>query len=155
DYFEGILASRSGRSNDAVALLNRALPALRTSQPRRAAQALDAMADASAIAYRYADAARAYDELEQRFAQHLGRPVSQDAALMRILAGAPAQTVASHGPARLKTSRNPIGVPTVNLTVNNVRGQWLLDTGANYSVVSQSFAKRLGLSPLAGTASVG
>lgn len=38
------------------------------------------------------------------------------------------------------------------LTVNGVREQWLLDSGANFSVVSRSFARRLGLNPLPGFA---
>ena len=41
------------------------------------------------------------------------------------------------------------------LTVNGVREPWLLDTGANQTVVTQSFAKRLGLTPLPGAAPVG
>jgi hypothetical protein len=37
-----------------------------------------------------------------------------------------------------------------DLTVDGVRGSWLLDTGANFSVVTKSFAKRLGLRALPG-----
>jgi Aspartyl protease len=38
------------------------------------------------------------------------------------------------------------------LTVNGVQEQWLLEAGANLSVVSKSFAQRLGFTPLTGTA---
>jgi predicted aspartyl protease len=52
-------------------------------------------------------------------------------------------------------SRNPIGSLVSEFTINGVREQWLLDTGANYSVVTRSFAERLGVTPLAGSAMVG
>jgi len=41
------------------------------------------------------------------------------------------------------------------LDVNGVRQLWLLDTGANFSVVSDTFARRLGLKPLPGYAYTG
>jgi predicted aspartyl protease len=56
---------------------------------------------------------------------------------------------------RVKTVPNPIGSLGTALTVNGVTEQWLLDTGANQSVVSRSFARRLGLTPLPGAASTG
>jgi hypothetical protein len=51
--------------------------------------------------------------------------------------------------------RNPLGSRGAQLTINGVRATWLLDTGANQSVVTQTFAKLLGLTPLPGTAPVG
>ena len=44
---------------------------------------------------------------------------------------------------------------TCAITVNGKSEQWLLDTGANYTVVSRSFAQKLGLTPLMGSAMVG
>jgi predicted aspartyl protease len=80
---------------------------------------------------------------------------ADDAALARILSHTPPQTIAWHGPVTLKTSTNPIGSRVAELVVNGVRGPWLLDTGANQSVVTQSFAKRIGAKPLQGVATVG
>ena len=80
---------------------------------------------------------------------------ADDAALARILNGTPPQTISWHGPVKLKTSKNPIGSRVAELVVNGVRGPWLLDTGANQSVVSRTFAERLGVTPLPGVASVG
>ena len=64
---------------------------------------------------------------------------------MQILREAPAQTIEWNGPTILKTERNPMNSLNVELTVNGMQAPWLLDTGANISVVSQSFAERLGL----------
>ncbi|HWW84489.1 MAG TPA: pepsin/retropepsin-like aspartic protease family protein [Vicinamibacterales bacterium] len=155
NYFSGMLAARSGRFGDAIAQINRALPHLRESAPERAALALEAIATAYRANNQYGDAARAYVELSDRFANQLNHFPYDDAALARILNGTPPQTISWHGPVKLKTLKNPIGSRVAEFVVNGVRGPWLLDTGANQSVVSRTFAERLGLTPLPGAASGG
>jgi len=155
DYFSGMLAARSGRFGDAIAQINRALPHLRESAPQRAAIALEAIGTAYRANNQYGDAGRAYAELSDRFASQLAHFPADDAALARILNGTPAQQISWQGPVNLKTSKNPIGSRVAELVVNGVRGPWLLDTGANQSVVSRTFAERLGVTPLPGVASVG
>jgi predicted aspartyl protease len=155
DYFNGMLAARSGRFGDAIAQLNRAIPDLRKSAPKRAAMALEAIATAYRADNQYGDAARAYAELSDRFADQLDRFPADDAALARMLIGTPPQSISWNGPVKLKTSENPIGSRVAELVVNGVRGLWLLDTGANQSVVSRTFAQRLGVTLLQGVASVG
>jgi len=59
DYFSGMLAARSGRFGDAIAQINRALPHLRESAPKRAAMALEAVATAYRANNHYGDAVRA------------------------------------------------------------------------------------------------
>src|SRR5208282_2404395 len=75
-----------------------------------------------------------------------------DAELAQILREAPAQTVIWDGAVRLETERNPLNSMNAELTVNGVQGPWLLDTGANLSVVSKGFAERLGVKLLPGVA---
>lgn len=155
DYFGGMLAARTGRFSDAIVQINRALPHLRKSTPKRAAIALEAIATAYRATDQYGDAARNYADLSEHFANQLEQFPANDAALAHILNGTPPQTISWHGPVRLKTSKNPIGSLVVELVVNGVRGPWLLDTGANQSVVSRTFAERLGVTMLPGVASVG
>jgi len=118
--------------------------------------ALEALADDYLKTFRYADAARAYDDLLANFSSRLEKAKLQgtqdDAGVARVLSRAPVQTIRMHGLARLKTERNPIGSLVTELKVNAVKERWLLDTGANFSVVSESFAAKLGLKPLPGTA---
>jgi hypothetical protein len=156
DYFAGLLANRSGHIDDSILLLNRALPNLRETQANRAATALEALADDYSKSFRYDNAARAYDDLLTHFA---GQPevgeTTDDSRLAHLLEGVPAQIITWQGPVRLKTQRNPIGSLVTDLTVNGVQEWWLLDTGANQSVVSRSFARRLGLQPLPGSAQTG
>jgi predicted aspartyl protease len=155
DYFSGILASRSARTEESLQLLNRALPELRKTQPQRAAIALKAVAESYFASYRYREAAQAYDDLEQHFDEGLRRGVGSDAAVARLLRDVSPQTVEWTGPVHLPTSRNPIGSLVSEIAIDGVSEQWLLDTGANQSVVSRSYAQRLGLVPLNGVASVG
>jgi hypothetical protein len=156
DYFAGVLANATGQITESIRLLNSALPLLRTSRLDRAAVALEDLADDYNKSFRYADAARADDDLLTHFSGQL-RPeelqsAKDDAGVMQILREAPAQTITWDGAVRLKTERNPLNSMNVDLAVNGVRGPWLLDTGANLSVVSRSFAERLGLKLLPGTA---
>src|SRR5262249_22040693 len=151
----GWLAVRSGRFDEGIAQLTRAVPRLRESAPARAALALEALATASLAISHYGEAAQAYEDLSAHFADHLDAFPTNDAALAHLLSGTPPPTIAWLGPVRLKTSTNPIGSRVAELTVNGAREQWLLDTGANLSLVTRSFADRLGLKPLPGVMDVG
>jgi hypothetical protein len=59
DYFSGILASRSARTEESLLLLNRVLPELRKTEPQRAAIAPKAVAESYLASYRYREAAQA------------------------------------------------------------------------------------------------
>ena len=156
DYFAGVLANRAGRIPDSIRLLNGVLPSLRTVRADRAAVALQALADDYTKSFQYGDAAQADDDLLTHFSSQLKpeelKTTKDDAGLVRILREAPPQTLTWDGPVKLKTEHNPLNSLNVALTVNGVEGPWLLDTGANLSVVSKSFAKRLGLKFLSGVA---
>ena len=156
DYFAGLLANRSGHIDDSILLLNRALPNIRESQAKRAAIALEALADDYSKTFRYGDAARTYDDLLVHFGGQLDSGgIKDDSGVAHILEGVPAQTITWQGPVRLKAERNQIGSLVTELTVNGVQERWLLDTGANQCVVSRSFARQLGLKPLPGSAQTG
>ena len=154
DYFAGVLANRTGHIAESIQLLSAALPAIRQSRPDRAAVALQTLADDYIKVFQYADAARVYDDLLVHFPGRLKAEKLQhtedDAKLAQILREAPAQTLTWNGATNLKTERNPLNSLNVELTVNGVRGPWLLDTGANFSVVTKNFAERLGLKLLEG-----
>ena len=154
EYFAGVLANRAGRIPESIRLLKSVLPSIRTSHPDRTAVALQALADDYIKNFQYGDAAQVYDDLLTHFSSQLGpdelKGAKDDVGLARILREAPAQTVTWDGAVRLKTERNPLNSMNVDLTVNGVQGPWLLDTGANFSVVSKSFAERLGLKFLPG-----
>jgi predicted aspartyl protease len=156
DYFAGVLANAENRIDDSIRLLNSVLPGLEASQPDRASIALQTLADDYTKTFRYGEAARVSDELLAHFSSQLTREqrtgTADDAAIRRVLRDAPAQTISWNGPVELATERNPLNSLNLKLTVNGISGSWLVDTGANFSVASESFAKRLGLKPLPGVA---
>ncbi len=156
DYFAGVLANRAGHVQVSIELLKRSLSSIRTSRPDRAAVALQALADDYTRSFQYGDAAQVYEDLLTHFATQLApeelKGTQDDAGVAQILRDAPAQTVKWNGAVRLKAERNPLDSMNLELTVNGVRGPWLLDTGANLSVVSKSFAERLGLKIFPGVA---
>lgn len=152
NYIAGVLANRQGRTAASIRLLEKALPAIRASEPARAAIALRALAYDFTDTFQYREAAGAFDDLLEHFAAHSDQGDRDDAGVVRILRDAPPQTVEWRGPVRLKIKRDPIASWVAQLDANGVSGPWLLDTGANMSVVSRSFAARLGLKPLPGTA---
>src|SRR5262249_1180961 len=141
---------------ESIQLLNGALPDLRASRPDRAAIALQTLADDYSKSFRYGEAARVDNDLLTNFVNQLTpaqlKGAKDDAEIMQILRGEPRQTITWNGPTKLKTERNPINSRNAELTVNGVQGPWLLDTGANLSLVTKSFAERLGLKPLPGVA---
>ena len=124
DYFAGVLANRTGHVDESIRLLNHALPKIRASNRGRAAVALESLADDYSKTFRYADADRAYDDLLAHFSEQLKgdhlQGTKDDAGVVHLLRGAPAQTVAWNGPTRLNTERDAIGSLVTELTVNGV-----------------------------------
>lgn len=157
DYFAGILANRENRLDPSIALLEKAAPRLSKGYPSRAAVALHALADDYVKSYRYREAVRVYEDLLKNFSGQLDKEELQstrdDFAAISVLRNAPPQTISFGGDIVLPTHRSQVlGTIDADLTVNGVTGSWILDTGANFSTVSSSFAKKLGVEPLKGVA---
>lgn len=152
DYLAGLVANRRGQISESVDLLKQALPILRETKDARAATALKTLADDYIKAFDYAAAAKAFDDLS---ALYPDEDLGEDAAIVRLLSGAKPLTIAWRGSTRLKTTHSPIGLVLTQLEVNGVKEEWVLDTGSNYSIVSRSFARKLGLKALPGFAQTG
>jgi hypothetical protein len=157
DYFEGVLANREGHLAESIALLEKVTPQIRPSNPMRAAVALHSLADDYVKSFRYNDAIRTYQDLLDNFGGQLGKAerqsTSDDYGMLLLLKDVPPQTISFDGPVDLTTHRNS-ALDTIDseLTVGGVTASWILDTGANFSTVSESFARRLGLPLVKGTA---
>jgi hypothetical protein len=155
-YFAGMLANRTNHVADSVRLLSSAVKTMPPSRRDRAALAKKALADDFRKQFLYAKAMDTEVDLLSHYADQLKpddiQGLKDDIGILRILRNAPAQTITWTSATHLKTERNPLQSLNVTLTVNGVQGPWLLDTGANLSVVSRSFAEQLGLKPLPGIA---
>jgi hypothetical protein len=158
DFFSGIHATRAGHDDEAVLLFTQAIPALKRTRPDEAAMALRLLAVTYDREGRFADSAPVYDQL-----QHSGLVkmlpdiyrggVKDDSELAHVLSTSPTQTMTWNGPVHVATSRqNPLGVITTELSINGVRSAWILDTGANQSVISRTLAAQLHLAMLPGIA---
>jgi hypothetical protein len=157
DYFEGVLANREGHLAESIALLGKVTPQIRPSNPMRVAVALHSLADDYVKSFRYRDAIRTYQDLLDNFGGQLDQierqSTSDDYGMLLLLKDIPPQTISFEGPVDLATHRNSaLDTIDADLTVGGVTAAWILDTGANFSAVSESFARRLGLPLVKGTA---
>jgi hypothetical protein len=147
--FEGILADRVNQVSQAVAVLEKILPSLRTNSPPRAAVALRTLAGDYFKVGRYSDASSAYSDLLQHFAGQF-RPAEKQAIrdnqqTFALLGEAAPQTVSGGRKFNLPVQRDPLGDIDVPLQIGAAREWWIFDTGANISTIPWSTALRLGL----------
>jgi predicted aspartyl protease len=80
------------------------------------------------------------------------KALEDDAATNRLLKDAPPQQVELTGGFTLPTHRSPIGTIDTDLAVNGISKSWILDTGANFSVLTETAARQMGLKLSEGTA---
>jgi tetratricopeptide (TPR) repeat protein len=75
-----------------------------------------------------------------------GRADSENVrVLLESLSGVAAPAVEFGPPVPVQARRNELGVWVVPVEVDSQRGEWIFDTGANLSTVSESEARRMGL----------
>ena len=155
-YFEGVLANRRNELQHSIDLLQPVIPKLKANNSHRAAVGLRSLADDYLKSFHYAEADRAYQDLLANYAKEYSagdrQSLEDDAQTVRLLKDAPAQTVEMQGTFTLETHHSKLGTIDTDLTVNGVTNSWILDTGANFSVVIESVAKKMGLKLSEGTA---
>ena len=164
DLFAGLLADSTSHFDEALRLLtplaSENTPADPTLSPSRLALVLGALADVNIKLFHYAQASAFYTRLLTTDAAGLPpillRDDQDDADTLKLLLTAPPQTIsinaASTIPVDLPTHTDPLGSITADLTVHNLTAPWILDTGANFSTLSETFAHQLGLTFSTGTA---
>jgi predicted aspartyl protease len=146
-YFEGMLANLKNDVPRSIELLSKAVPELEKVNSPRTARAMRLLANSYVRAYRYAESAKLYKELVAKYADAFERDekksLEDDAATVALLDGAPAQSVEGATSFAVPWHRSMIGSMDVDATVGGEKMSWLVDTGANYSVLIESAAKRL------------
>jgi predicted aspartyl protease len=155
DLFAGVLADRTSRFDDAIRLLTPLASATDLS-PSRMALVLGSLADANVKLFRYAQASALYTRLLTTDAAglppNLLKDDQDDSDALKLLLDAPPQTITIDDPIDLTTHSDPLGSITADLTVHGITAPWILDTGASFSVISETFAHQLGLTFSTGTA---
>lgn len=150
-FFEGVLANRSNRLEVAERLLRPLLSSgTRPLEPAQAGIAWRTLADTYTKMFRYAEAADTYRQMFQRLGPSLSQPERDDAEgtrqMVEGLRWAPAQTVDLGAGFIVPTRRNALHTIEAPVTVGGHIEHWILDTGANVSIVTRSKAAQLGLS---------
>jgi len=143
--YRGIAASRFGHEGDGVELLRAFLATKPDLKMLR--RAYEEMADAYQRLGLYKEAAGAWTEALQL--TPVGDPEREGnentQALMVSLGDAPPEMIEFGPETPTKATRNKIGSWNVPVQVNSFTGQWIFDTGAGLSTLSESEAKRMGL----------
>ena len=159
DLFAGVLADRTNHLDDAITLLT-PLASDTSLSPTRLALVLGSLADANLQLFRYAQASALYTRLLTEAPSGLSPALlkddQDDADTIKLLLDAPPQTIDINAPGTtltdIPTHSDHLKSITADLTVHNITAPWILDTGANFSVVSESFARQLGLTLSTGVA---
>jgi predicted aspartyl protease len=148
-YFEGVLANRRNQLEKSIELLQKALPALNKTEPKRAGVAARSLADDYTKTFQYEKADEVYRELLTKYSKRLPaadrQSLKDDGQTVHLLTDAPPQTVRVDSAFSIPTHLGQLGTIESNLAVNGVTKSWILDTGANYSVLTESAAKQMGL----------
>jgi len=76
-------------------------------------------------------------------------------AIWKSASDLPGQTVEFLGDSKIEISRDMAGLQNIPVSINGINEEFIFDTGANFSVVSESYAKKLGLVFLEGEFKVG
>lgn len=146
---EGVIASRENRLEDAASLLSRCIPLLEQTMSPRVDPAVDTLVD---VYRRGGDYAREHDLIDHWLKAHVyakqtDRYANFASEGRRVLTLRDVRPIGPTGDTAtyLTTYVNPLGTRSVDLTVNGRKLPWMIDTGANYSVLSESAARRMKL----------
>ncbi|HKV91672.1 MAG TPA: retropepsin-like aspartic protease [Candidatus Angelobacter sp.] len=159
-FFRGIMANRKNRVAESIKLLEPLVSKFAAQPPSwREQELLRTLADDYAKSFEYAKSADTFAALLKRYDKTLPpeqrRAAGERQGAMQILRASPKQTVELNGPAMLASTRNKLGLIEIPVEIDGKREMWVLDTGANTSVVTESTARRIGLELLPGTAQTG
>jgi predicted aspartyl protease len=143
--YRAMIASRFGREREAIDQLR----AFLVTKPTLDMELIARNELAGALA-RAGDCRQAVNELATalRLAP-AGAPGRMDGENSRVLlesiCDVGSQSVEFGQPVPVQARRNELGLWTVPVEINSQRGDWIFDTGASLSTVSESEARRMGL----------
>jgi hypothetical protein len=145
-FYRGWVAAAFNRPDSAAAELRRFLasPVAGTDAERRV-DARRLLADVLVREGRYGEAADAYARVAEAAPDSEKADFANNVALFGALRGVPAQAVSFAGDVDLPTTRDRANLITLPVGVGDTTQNFIFDTGANLSTVSESAARALGL----------
>jgi len=152
-YFKGTLAYREGHFGEVVDPLVAAVETENSSlTATQVESAFEILGQASAKTFLYSSSAKMYDDIDKLYGTRMGQSVEEireKRHIAALLKGVPAQTVRVAGDFSIRQTG---GEFPVMVNGKNVAAQ--LDTGASVSLLSESVAKRWGVTFLDGSATL-
>jgi len=144
-FYRGAVACRFGKEADGIGLLREFLSA--DPGPDLARKAHEELASAFDRTGRYKEAAQEWSEALRLAPQNdPDREENENTRLLlSSLADVPPPSADVGDGGSLRAVRNKLGSWNVPVQMNGVTGEWIFDTGANISTISESEAKRMGL----------
>jgi len=158
-FYFGVLAERRNKLDEALRLLKPVLAkAGRKLSVAQKRIGLTALADCYVKQFRYREAEEAYSRTLRLLGTSLSTAETKELVdsrqLMVLLRDAPPQTAALAGAFEQPIVRNKIGLLEIPVTVGGRQSSWIFDSGANFSLVTRSVARELGIKMFPGRASV-
>ncbi|SFJ08924.1 Predicted aspartyl protease [Sphingomonas sp. NFR04] len=146
---EGVIANRDNRLDVAARSLPHCLAVLERTGSPRAQQAFETLLDTyrrrGAFGKEYALIARWLGAHAEHMESDAVADLRDELGMAGVLRNLPGPRATGSRTAILHSYRNVLGTHNVDLTVGGVTLSWNIDTGANYSVVSDSAARRMHL----------
>jgi hypothetical protein len=152
-FYRGMVESRFGQEPKGIADLTRFLAS--QPSPDRRRMAYEELAAALVREGRYGEAGRNVTEALRLTLADERTDNANKQKLYAALADIPPQSVAFEENVPVRATFNDLGSWNVPVDVNGREGQWIFDTGANWSTLSAGEAERLGLEIRESDASVG
>ncbi len=107
----------------------------------------------------YANASVATDSLVSKYsklyAQEYVDELVNSGLIWKAASELPAQTVSKNSDTRLAVKKDMAGLSNIEISINGINEQFIFDTGANFSTISETYAQKLGLKFLDGKIKVG
>jgi len=151
--YRGIVESHFGQERKAIEDLTRFLAGRPSPAQRRTAY--DELAAALARVGQYAAANRNVTEALRLSPEGERADKVNTQHLYAAVAGVPPQSMALEKDVPVRATFNELGSWNVPVDVNGQRGEWIFDTGANWSTLSAGEAARLGLATRESDVTVG
>jgi predicted aspartyl protease len=154
-FYRGVLECRFGQEASGIATLQRVLAtnpnqAVARRSHEEMAWAFERMGRYKEASEQWAEALRLIPKDDPDYSEN-----ANTGLLMSSLSEVAAQTVDFAGAVSTRASRNRLGTWNVPVEINHVLGSWIFDTGADQSTITESEAKRMGLSVVGTKAYVG
>ena len=152
-YFKGTLAYRKGHFGEVVDPLVSAVETRNSSlTATQVESAFEILGQASAKTFLYSSSAKMYDDIDKLYGTRMGQGVEdirEKRHLQTLLKGVPAETVHIAGDFSIRQNAGEFPV-----TVGGQNFSAQLDTGASVSLLSESTAKKWGVTLLDGSATL-